>query len=364
MLIRVIFSLLLVIILATAAQTASAASMSTFTKPGWTRYVVPNEGNYTITLANKLENSTIKVIRSGDKIREETTRNGKIAIVIADLKTGLSYQYSYLPDGRYEQLSIMGPSESEHYSIRMTKEMGSGRGESCGVWEVPYGNTGIVEKDCLTVDGVLLWQKIFDRPDHELQVSETTTIDRSPVNPKDLIVPSNLLQISSWGDWSRKTDGPNNEVLLQSTAQENQPETMLRIKKMGTYQMSQFKDRMYSGESYTGDGVTISITKTPAGVLKRVEVKRSDRIDFGEGVLIEPERTRKVHGETCKDFNMALHVTDYTQTDCKTDDGILLERESTSWGAQRPTLTATSLSRNKLTIKDVAPPSDILTNLP
>ncbi len=331
--------------------------------PGWTRYAAPIKGEYTITVVNKLEKSTIKVMRAGDRIREETTRNDKKGIVIADLKTGLSYSYAVLPDGRYDHLSIIGPTESEQYTFHPTERVGTGLGESCRVWEVPYGTTGIRQESCLTADGVLLWQKVFSNATTELQHSETISIDRSTVKREDLVVPTDLLELNAWDEWSDSKEGPNDEVLLQSSPNEQAITDVLHIKRFGAYKMTESQNQRHRIQTYDGEGISIQVIRTPEGQFKRAEIKRVERTGREAGRLIKPEETREVLGESCRDYNMAVGVSDYWQTDCRTDDGIVLLRESASWGAKRPTLVATSVTRGKLALTDAVPPAGLLTGL-
>lgn len=345
-----------------SAYSETAELERRFARPGFSSYLLPGKTQYTIILEDKGWGSTVKVMRSGDRIREETTRHGKTEIVIADLGTGLSFKFTYLPDGRYGELFILPPAANESWTMRRTGETDSHLGHSCSVWEIPHGTTGIVERDCLTPEGVPLWQRILSSLG-EIRAAETTSVSLAPVKEETVTLPADLLQVRSWGDWSRTTEGPNTEVRLQSASQDDAPASTLHIKRLGPYGMSAFRDQDYGGETYIGEDVSISVTRTHGGQLQMVSVNRSADELFGKGEPVVPARIRNILGEDCTDYDMARNVADYTQTDCKTEDGILLERESTSWGKPRATLTATFVRRDKLTIEDVAPPSDVLTNL-
>ncbi len=343
---------------------AQANEPQSFFKPGCTRFAIPDsvEHKSVMSVAYGSQRYEVKITQSGSLIREDTVRSGQESTALADMKTNLSYCYSRLPDGGYKELSIIGPSDSNStYTIAKTDEIGERLGEKCAVWNVAYGTSGIVEKNCLTHDGIILWQKVLSGSGSILHSAEVTSIDRSSVRPEELRVPAEILHLSTWGNWSNGAEqAPNDEVLLESELNpKDSPRISLLIQRFGGYRKIERKEASYHIVSYRGEGVEISVTRALDGSLKRAIVRHNNQPLDAKGIPMRPEKHRFILEKFCNEFNMAAGVSDYYQTDCRTPSGVVLRTESHSWGTNRR-LVAKHISEDKLTLMEVVPPVDIL----
>lgn len=124
-----------------------------FSSPGATDYVAVME-------RTDAPDDKVIVYRSANILREDRYQFGWTHTNITDLKNGISIQYSGLPRHR-ETLIISGSAKSHGSTVYLGKGEDTVLDEKCHIWS--FDGTDQYSDKCLTDDGIVLWQKNYDR---------------------------------------------------------------------------------------------------------------------------------------------------------------------------------------------------------
>ena len=336
---------------------------TSFLRPEASQFMMPHAVDHTAVMVVDSGSSslpTVTITRSGIWQKEERRLGDTTQTSLANLATGTSWLFDKGVDGRFLSLTISGTQASHRQTVEKTDESDKALGETCQVWRL--ARQALTEEDCLTSDGLLLWQKVLGYDGYELASAHAISIQRRSVEPELIAPPVGLLDLSSWGDWVDASPAlPNDDVMLQfgGDAGTSSPQTnTLHIRRLGSLYASDkhsggFRSRIYSNATYT-----IRIDEMSGGDYYQLNVMPSPAKANVPDKLAQPAQSRKVLGETCQVYGIDA-VMDYWQSQCRTDDGIVLEEMTGGRGASFA-VSAIHLLRGAMTTEDVAPPADVL----
>ncbi|NYT39366.1 hypothetical protein HZY97_01230 [Sphingomonas sp. R-74633] len=349
---------------------ADAQADTVFAKPGWSRFAVPVAADHIAVMRVKRGwgppgEDQATLTRSGHWLREDGIENGEKSTSISDMQSGVSYHLARFPDGRYSGLSIIGKARATPLSIEKTAQTDSLLGESCTVWQ--FKAKEYTEKNCLTADGIMLWQSLVSgRDGGELSSAKAVSITRRKVAREAAEIPAELLRLTSWGEWQPgAAGGPNDDVLLRGAA--DTPSESFRVRRLGKARMTEWTDGRQTTRVFIAPGMRLSLNERADGGLIRLDLNRDPQNDnpnllLGKEIKVPGAPSKTILGERCTMFDMAPGVMDYGELECRTANGLILERVTTSRG-RTTTLVAVRIDRGTLRPGDLAPPADILTRL-
>lgn len=271
------FRFLLVVAVAFLAPSAVGATQQlTFDRPAWVAYMTPKSVDYVAEFVE--DNPTRKgrghlfIYRSGSLQREQVTlSNGFVENGYADLSTGLSWQVTQNVDKKLLGLSASGSDQLHSVSLHKTPGIDHLLGETCHVWErVTPGRAGEAapaEKDCITSDGILLWQKIFYGDGSVLQSAKAVSLKRRRVKPFEVTIPDVAITLSSYGQWLPDAMAlPNDEVELQSSRPDKQgPMESIVIRRLGDTSIRDDRSQSRRTRLYTGHDYVLSVEERDLG---------------------------------------------------------------------------------------------------
>lgn len=94
-------------------------------------------------------------------------------------------------------------------------------GETCWVWQkvnVTNRNTEFIQSGCITSDGIELWRRQAD-----IDYVIATSIERRPVDPEEVRLPTEMLDIANWIDWEDSPDHSGDyEAILEGDNENRQ----------------------------------------------------------------------------------------------------------------------------------------------
>jgi hypothetical protein len=354
----------LIFLMAVAAQTQAVGP---FAKPAWARFAVPWAADHVAVMSVKRGwgppgEDQATITQSGTWLREDVIERGKSSTSISNLQSAISYHYTRLSDGQYGSVTISGKHGAAVRVLEKTNDTDYLLGENCTIWL--FKADGFTEKNCLTSDGIMLWQSIVGHSGTQLSSARALSIKRRPIRSDEVEIPPDLLELASWNGWSVKRPmGLNDEVLLQSAPTTLRKESLL-IRRLGASVMTDRTNSRGRSRVFSGQGVRLTISEMPDGSLDRLDLTRVQPSallsgPFGKAAPLSPPKTLTILGELCSVLDMAPGVSDFGQTQCHTQNGLVLEQDTVSWGS-RSTLVAVVVTRGKLRPADVSPPANIL----
>jgi hypothetical protein len=306
---------------------------------------------------------TIFVYRSGKRQREDTRYADGVRIsMYADLADNMSWILTSEANGAFSHLVITGPRtpppriDSYPWTINRTNVTGHHLGEACIVWslsKLPHPSHQVsIENSCLTDDGILLWRKVY-YGDKLVHSARAIAIKRRQVGLDEVTVPASALKLSSYGHWDRQVKGtPNDQVRFDSGSV---------VRRIGTLKVTQETFPNVTQHTWSNGTHWLSVSVNTDGSLDNLMVGPTPPIfPAMKPQPMKPRRFLTIIGERCELFEMRPGVADAGLTECLRKDGLSLKRIYESRGAPRY-YNAMSVSRGKMTVKDVAPPTDIMT---
>ncbi len=219
------------------------------------------------------------------------------------------------------------------------------------------------EKNCLTADGILLWQSIVGKHG-ELSSARAISIARRPVRPKEAQPPADLMRLNSWRmAMPSGSSMPNDEVVLRAAPEPGGREESLDIRRLGSIVVTDHRSARGRTRTFSGQGMSLTLDEQPDGALDQLAIARTPRGagttgPFGKPVHPAPGK-KTILGESCTMFDLAPGVSDFARTECRTRDGLVLEQSTWTRGGGA-TLTAVSIARGRVRPADVVPPRNIL----
>jgi hypothetical protein len=354
----------LMFLIAAAAQTQVG---SPFVKPAWAQFAVPWAVDHVAVMSVKRGwgppgEDRATVTQSGGWLREDVIERGKSSTSISNLQSAMSYHYTRQPDGQYGSLAISGKHGAALRVVEKTDDTDRLLGENCTIWL--FKADGLTEKNCLTTDGIMLWQSIIGHSGTELSSARALSVKRMPIQSEEVEVPRDLLSLASWNGWSvKRPTGLNDEVLLESAPTSLRKENLL-IRRLGASVMTDSTSGRGRSRTFSGQGVRLAISEMPDGSLNRLDLTRVRPAAIpsgpaGKPAPLSPPKTLTILGEQCSMFDMAPGVSDFGQTQCQTQNGLVLEQNTVSWGS-RSAMVAVAVTKGKLRPADVSPPANIL----
>lgn len=354
---------------ALAPGSGNASGPKIFSRPDTARLAAPDAVDHVVTMeigdsSKPAEVHRVIVTRSGGWLKEE---DGAFTS-IADLHGGSSFSYGRLHD-RYEGLSISGPSRAIAFTLQKTRETHRALGEICTIWRFEGRRNGdpFVEKNCLTRDNILVWQRVESDRGYLMSSARAISIVRRPVKPAEVRLPGDLMLVSTWtkGIPGTTTDLlPNDDVSLASDGlsamRPGMPDLMIR--RLGPYRVTRQLTGMGQIWRYFDGSVDIFYEENGDGSLRRLEMRRTEKPVYDlpfKGRPIRPTTKRTILGHDCALWDSAPDLNDFGQIDCLTPDGMVLERLENHGGAQSD-LVATRAVQGKLAARDMAPPAEML----
>lgn len=351
------------VVMAIVATTANIAAAQDFARPQWVAFMMPAAVDHVVELAveDPFANgvTTAVIYRSGSRQREDVTRKGGATESrYADLATGFSWQIGGSDDAR--TLSFSPGRSQDAYLITRTSQTDHVLGETCKVWRLQrQGLEHDVrwrEEDCLTHDGIVLWQKVFDVSGALMRSAHATSIKRRPVTASEVRVPATALTLASYGDWTTAKSRVNDEVLMEPATGEPATGESSLTRRLGALSMTEEIASSLRYRTYVNGAYTISLVYRE-GSLIRLDVEPSG--PALPKTPFQPVKTQSLLGETCQWFERRPSGGDGGLSECITSGGLVLARNRESIGGMS-SVVATSKSVGKLTYSDVAPPMDLL----
>jgi len=334
---------------------------ATFVRPGWSAYVEPKATDHMATMMVKepgRPQKQVTIRRHGALQREDISENGHDYSVFVDLDAGLSWRLARQRDGSPFDLSILGETENDRKVLRKTPGTDRVLNETCIVWDMAGPERKAYDgkhTECITDDGILLWQKVFYADGSLMSEARATSITRRRVAPAEVALPRDALKLSAYGDWTPgSTARHNDEVLLTygTTAQ-------LRVRRLGVLTMTSDSTGGTLSTTYTNATYSLSVQETADGALYRLDLSLRPTPPADWPPSGEHTTAVTVLGLRCQLYNMTPGVQDYGETQCRTSDGMLLEKAVQTRAGGR-VYTATQVKRGSMKITDVTPPADIL----
>jgi hypothetical protein len=299
----------------------------------------------------------VLVTRSGPWLREETPGR----IVFANIDTGMPYAVERSPEGRNRTISMMGPKRSNKLTIERTGKIQRILGERCTIWLFTHENS-YFERNCITDDGIMLSRSAETKDGFVLASAHALSITRRRVAPSEVEPSADLFALASWPAWTLPIKGgPNDEVLLESAdaSGNGTARSSLLIRRLGPYLMTDERSSQNHRRIYERGDFRINVIDRLDGTLDWFGAspigpgERKSLLD-----LVNPVPTGKtdtILGRACRYFDMAPNVSDFSQVECRTDDGLVLRRATSSWGSNQ-TVTAIKVTIGRLALREVAPP--------
>ncbi|ESQ87872.1 hypothetical protein ABENE_16660 [Asticcacaulis benevestitus DSM 16100 = ATCC BAA-896] len=341
-----------------------------FNRPKATMLMTPQAVDYTAEMVlshpgQKNDDRTM-IYRSGKLQREESIAKGGIVLSsYADLATGLSWRVARQSNGNILSLSVAARRPGEGYTLKKTSRTDKLLSETCTVWRLvfhrkPRPEDGY-EEDCVTLDGVLLWHKIFYHDGGVMDTTRAVAITRRPVKKSEVTPPARVLNLASYGNWQPGNGRlPNDEVLLQGGQfKDSPPNQMILQRRMGVLWFEYDRNPLYQQHIYRNATHQLRVTEDASGALMDIDIMpRKDRRQSITSQKLQTFET--ILGERCQMFNMAPHIVDRGEKQCLTPTGLLLFKTiwSEGWSGG---VRAVRLTRGQVKTADMLPPADILT---
>lgn len=337
------------ILLPFALAALSQDQGATFLKPAWSRLAVPRSVDHVAVMTDGHTTLT----RSGPWMREDLVGKNYAETTISNVETGFSYHFTLDANGGFGGLTITGRAAAVRQTVRKTRETHRLLGEICTVWLFSWDQ--IVEHNCLTCDGVLLWQRVVGSG-NELMSFKAASIVRRRVMPAEVSLPANLLDLPAWGGWRSLPAARGDTVWLARPANEGSGSLLLR--RLGRCSLREEVAGNRRFRTFQGEGITINLTEMSDGRLERLDLSRTGTREDSMTPAV-PEIRKTILGESCTVYRNAMIMADFARVECRTADGLVIEEISYSRG--RPTtLTATRIERGTTVLAEVAPPANLL----
>lgn len=322
---------------------------TSFLKPAWSRLAVPNAVDHVVVMTD----GSTTLTRAGPWIREDLVGKDFSETTISNVETGFSYHFTRGTDGGLGGLTITGRASAVRQTVRKTRETHQPLGETCTVWLFSWDR--IVEHNCLTRDGILLWQRVVGSG-YDLFSFKAASVVRRRVLPAEVSLPAGLLDLPAWGGWRSSPAARGDSVWLARPVKEGSGSLLLR--RLGPYSVRDevAGDRRY--RSYRGEGMTLTLHEMSDGRLERLDLSRIGATDDRMTPTV-PEIRKTILGETCTVYGHELITAESNRVQCRTADGLILEEITYSRG-RSTTLTATRIERGATVFAEVAPPANVL----
>lgn len=337
------------ILLPLALAALSQDQGATFLKPAWSRLAVPRAVDHVAVMTDGQTTLT----RSGPWMREDLVGKNYAETTISNVETGFSYHFTRDANGGVGGLTITGRATAVRQTVRKTRETHRLLGEICTVWLFSWDR--IVEHNCLTRDGVLLWQRVVGSG-NDISSSTAASIVRRRVLPAEVSLPAGLLNLSFWGGWRSPTAARGDTVWLTRPANEGSGSLLLR--RLGLYSLRDEVTGNRRFRTFQGDGITLNLHEMSDGRLERLDLSRTGARDDMMTPAV-PEIRKTILGENCTVYGHELITAEANRVQCRTADGLILEEINYSRG-RSTTLTATRIERGATVFAEVAPPANVL----
>lgn len=297
----------------------------------------------------------IKLTRNGPWARE--ARLGSDEVVVSRLDRGTSAQFR-LKDGRNYHLTLWGAGSSTSKRWTKTPKVDHLLGEQCAVWEAI--RDPLIYRNCLTNDGILLWQEVTGRSGNLLSSARAESIRRTRPGSIDLALPASLFDIDAWLDPAEvKGSEPNDKVTLIGAANARVERPLLVVRRLAgsvSVDNREGKIRMYT---FTGRGLRLHYTTNGDGQFDQMTLGRlsqSTKATGSPGVALKSSAV--VMGRSCNWFDAMPGVADLSVHRCLTENGLTLAQTVTNRG-NSITLTARRIEGGRLGLRDMVPPADL-----
>ncbi|MDB5674191.1 MAG: hypothetical protein JWM65_1173 [Sphingomonas bacterium] len=360
--------LLPAIIAASPEQSLAAKpAVANFVQPELAAFAVPDAGDHVVVLLVKHSwgppgGYRVTITRSGRWLKEEAEN----ATTISDLRSGASYYYVGA-NGKFERLSISGPSQGRAIEVTNTGKTDRLLGETCTIWRFIWKGMGggIADLNCLTRDNILLWQRVTSDRGDDLGSARAVSIVRRNIRPAEFALPDGLVRLSTWFRPPVATATVNDEVQLgdAATGRTDMPSTM-RVRRFGDHRADLTATRRGRDYHWAGGGTGIRFSEDAQGRPARLDFEQSPKPGDVSALQspkpVTPRKIRSIMDRSCVVTDMAPGVSDFGQIDCRTENDLMLARTEYSRGGMRFDVVATRISIGMLTPRDMMPPDDLL----
>jgi hypothetical protein len=275
--------------------------------------------------------------------------------------------------GRYRWLQIEPPNERSFSTAQAVKtdRQQSFLNETCRIWHITHKSDtfiSILRESCVTDDGVELWHKMLLQDGFLLNHVEATSVERRPVTDLEVLPPTDLLNLRSWGvtDDQTLSNAPKPadfETTFRHAESKSgtTPDYAKKVRRHFPWLRIETTTRQYRHLvfEHAVAGLRLDFRGQRNATFERLHVTRygfhSDYELAGERL----DRSETVLGERCDWFDRYPRVMDATLHQCRASDGIILKEISYSWGNQS-NIEAVQVQRAPASISTAAPPEDIL----
>ena len=326
-----------------------------FSSPGATDYVAVME-------RTDAPDDKVIVYRSANILREDRYQFGWTRTNITDLKNGISIQYSGLPRHR-ETLIISGSAKSRGTTVYLGKGEDTVLDEKCHIWS--FDGADRYGDKCLTDDGIVLWQKNYDRGGSIERHYRAVSLVRRALGRDELSVPVDLLE---WPTWMAPLDpdaehGPNDQVILYGRNAWNGASKAQMIRRLGDNIATwKWEQRNLRQMLLKWPGAMVRFDSDEDGVPLELAISRTGGSLLYSPSKWEAENPRKsefIRGYSCS-WRTTIRASEGDTRECRTANGMLL-KNADRYISQVTELTAASASVGKLTEADFRPPAKWLT---
>lgn len=325
-----------------------------FATPAAVDYVAVMEGQGW----EKRRGYKVTVYRSANLVREDIVENGREHTSISDMKSGASTSFSGSEAAR-RGFSVWGAVTASPVEVRQTDRTDKVLGEQCTVWS--FYRDPVTHEKCLTMDGVILWQKQIGSGGSEISESRIVSLTRRRVEPDEIAIPRDLLDWSRWldaGDGKRGSQ-PNDAVILEGK-EWNGRSVQQTIRRLGHIESVSDASGEKLRQRVMWSNATISFEQDEKGNFKTLNVHRIEaglppsmwsahRPLIGYDALL---------GRRCG-WRVTIGGSEGDTRECRTSDGLLL-KSSDRYISSVGSLAAKSITVGRVSESDLIPPRDWL----
>lgn len=334
-----------------------------FVRPSALRFMTPvavdHTAEMTVQTSYRSDTATIRIYRSGSHQREDGNSADRSASNYGDGASGRSWTVVRNAAGSLLSLTIEKRSSLFIPTITETEDTDTVLGERCRVWRSKYPES-YSELNCITEDGILLWQKTLYTSGDEMQSARIVSLIRRHVKASEVKVPAAALELSSYSQWPQGSNIlPNDEVMLRGDASRWSTGGLLILNmRLGALRILDTRTAEGRAVRYLSSDYSLSVEEAKDGTLNRLDLSpRPASMDAAsEGQLIDGGAT--ILGEPCQLYDMAVGVADYGEAQCRTSDGLMLQKAMSNRG-WHSRATAIKITRGKLHRRDITPPAGI-----
>jgi|GEM_PF-6085010 len=342
---------------------SGAAAQTSVSMPEGIAYAPPVAVDHVaVYVPDKVPNSSwdkqITLYRHGNQLREDRVTDVSWSHLYADLNTGLSWQLSGSADmPQPSSLRVSGASLASQVIATVTPRTDRWLNEDCTVWNILRKDIRYAQ--CLTSDGVMLWQEVYYTSGERMGRLEAVKVERKRITSAEIVPPSAHLSRSYWFPVSSKgTSTPNDEVILSRPDQSD----FLVIRRYGTLSAEEETTKRGRNLKWTGSAYHAYLSLTASGALSALWIDRI-KPQPHQGSPVPSEEPQHILDRQCTPHNETPNIQDYNLTQCRTEDGMVLSRRELQHGA--PTyFTAVRIATGTISQSDVTPPETMFTLSP